>query len=215
VLQPAEVLRVGIAKLGLHPAAEAIERLETFAALVRSANRAFNLVSRQDIPRLEARHILDSLTLGAWLLGQNRLGPGSTLLDVGSGGGFPGLVIAILCPGVATQLLDRSARKVRHLSRCVQSLGLANVETKCHDVEREAVSDRFDLITSRAVAPAQAMWPRLRGNLQPNGWFVHMSFTAGDTAQPPEVPGGKSRMEVLQIPELDARHIVAVIENSP
>jgi 16S rRNA (guanine527-N7)-methyltransferase len=214
VLPPGERLRTGIRRLGLDPSAETLERLEAFAALVRSANRAFNLVSRQDIPRLETRHILDSLALGAWLLGQQRLREGSTLLDVGSGGGFPGLVIGILCPGVIMQLVDRSERKVRHLSRCVQTLGLPNVETKCHDVAREPVPDRFDLITSRAVAPATSMWPWIRDSLRPGGWFVHMSFAAGETAQPPDVPGGVSRMEVLQIPELDARHVVAVIENS-
>ncbi len=210
---PADPLQFGARALGLELETAVRERLQMFADLVRSANRAFNLVSRHDISRLESRHILDSLALGMWMNRDLRIGGHHQLLDIGSGGGFPGMILAILWPGTHVTLLDRSAKKTRFLERSANTLGLANVEVKCHDVEAEPLSERFDFITSRAVAPVSVMWPWVSKNLCPDGVFVHMSYVVDATHSVKISTGPSQESVVLDVPGLDSRHVITVIRN--
>lgn len=211
---PADSLNVGARALGLELPAAVHERLVVFADLVRMANRAFNLVSRQDIGRLETRHILDSLALGMWMSRDLGVGSHHRLLDIGSGGGFPGMILAILWPDTHVTLLDRSAKKTRFLERSANTLGLANIEVKCHDVEAEPLSERFDFITSRAVAPVSMMWPWVCRNLSPDGVFVHMSYVVDATHSEKLPIGSRHESVVLEVPGLDSRHVITVIRNN-
>ncbi|MEZ5594909.1 MAG: 16S rRNA (guanine(527)-N(7))-methyltransferase RsmG [Pseudomonadales bacterium] len=211
----ADLLREGARKLQVALSEDALGRLHAFAALVRATNAAINLVSRQDIERLETRHVLDSLAAVAVL---DELvassSAGRHLLDVGSGGGFPGIVIAVARPDLAVVLVDRSARKVRFLERVRDQLGLANIETRCHDVQKAPLPERFDLITSRAVAPVSVMWEWLAGNLVDQGVFVHMSFASTvQIPQLPALPGARVDSRELRVPGLDQPHRLTLVRH--
>ena len=211
-----DVIASGARQLGLSLTPATVSALHTFADLVRSTNNAFNLVSRQDIDRLETRHILDCLAMVAFLTsadwpvaaGQER----RRILDVGSGAGLPGIVIAIACPDLEVTLVERSARKHRFLQRVIAALKLANVVTKCHDVVEQGIEGEFEIITSRAVAPVAQMWEWLANHLVEGGMFIHMSFTAiGQSYEPPRLNGGFATAVPLEIPGLVEHHWLTVV----
>ncbi|MEX2315310.1 MAG: 16S rRNA (guanine(527)-N(7))-methyltransferase RsmG, partial [Thermomicrobiales bacterium] len=111
-------------RLGVRLDAEAVERFRTYSNLLLAANQRFNLTSVTDPDEVELRLFADSLSLlphvpdGA-----------SRLLDIGSGGGLPGLALAIVRPDLAVTLLDATAKKVRFLAETADALGLDNVTT--------------------------------------------------------------------------------------
>ena len=100
------------------------EQLESFAAMLKKWNRAFNLLSRRDIDRLWSRHILDALTISSLLAG-------GRVMDFGTGGGFPGLPLAVVNPDLQFVLLDRHQRKCRFLEQVVHTLQLSNTKVIC------------------------------------------------------------------------------------
>lgn len=210
-----DVIANGARKLGLSLTPATVSTLHAYADLIRSTNTAFNLVSRQDIDRLETRHILDCLAVVAFL--KSAQWPDSVeerrrILDVGSGAGLPGIVIAIACPELEVTVVDRSARKHRFLQRVVATLKLANVVTKCHDVVEQSIEGEFEIITSRAVAPVAQMWAWLISHLVDHGLFIHMSFTAvGEVYAPPALAAGNTSTVPLEIPGLAERHWLTVV----
>jgi 16S rRNA (guanine527-N7)-methyltransferase len=206
------VLAEGACELGLSLTGQQLSQLVEFAGLIRETNTAFNLVSRRDIDRLETRHILDSLSLAAWLRTSGVLRPGLRLLDVGSGAGFPGLVLAIVLPDLHVALVDRAARKARFLQRTISALGLANAVAKCHDVVSDRVSESFEIITCRAVAPVSEVWMWVVDGLVTNGLLLHMSHTVVEASRTQVcLPGGEDHFATLTIPGLDAKHGLTVV----
>jgi 16S rRNA (guanine527-N7)-methyltransferase len=122
--------------------------LERFAALVASSPH--NLVSRRARAELSTRHVPECVALAGLL----PAGP-ARLLDVGSGGGFPGIVIAITRPELEVHLLDSTAKKTEFLAETVHELGLGNVTVhtgRAEELARGELRSSFDLITARAVA---------------------------------------------------------------
>ncbi len=152
---------------------EAQRRLLQFSDLLRRWNRAFNLVSRKDVHRLESRHLDDSLRL---LVEMDE--PGA-LLDIGSGGGLPGLVLAIAEPQRPVVLLDRSERKCRFLAQAAAELQLANAQVLCADIDSYEAPHAFTYVASRAVAPADVVWRWAEPRLAKGGKMLHM--TGGET----------------------------------
>lgn len=209
-----DLLEVGARSLGVDLDLGTRARLQQFCALLRTANQAFNLVSRQDIDRLESRHVLDCLALGVWMQNNFPIGSPRKLLDIGSGGGFPGMVLAILWPDVAVTLVDRSAKKARFLERTAAGIGLVNTEVKCHDVEVDPLAERFDYVTSRAVATVEKMWPWASECLVPGGRFVHMSYVVGSIERVQRRVDDRGDTVVLQIPGLDSQHVVTVVRKT-
>jgi 16S rRNA (guanine527-N7)-methyltransferase len=122
--------------------------LERFAALVASSPH--NLVSRRAREELITRHVPECAALAGLL----PAGP-ARLLDVGSGGGFPGIVIALTRPELEVHLLDSTAKKTAFLTEAVQELGLTNVTVhtgRAEELVRGELRASFDLVTARAVA---------------------------------------------------------------
>jgi 16S rRNA (guanine527-N7)-methyltransferase len=135
------------AKLGLDVSRETLACLETLAATLRRWQRAINLVSQASLDQLWSRHILDSAQLAAYLPP-----PARTLVDLGSGGGFPGLVLAALRPELQVSLIEADARKAAFLLEATRQMGLAN--TRVMAARLEAVEPlRADIVTARALAP--------------------------------------------------------------
>ena len=152
-------------------------RLTAFAELLKSWNKAFNLVSRRDINRLQTRHIDDALRL------LPRLTLPGRLLDIGSGGGLPGLVLAIAEPTRPVALLDRSERKCRLLTQAVAELGVANVVVVCEDAASYVPSELYTYVVSRAVAPVDTVWKWAEPMLEKQGRMLHMTGNAEITVR--------------------------------
>jgi 16S rRNA (guanine527-N7)-methyltransferase len=209
----------GARTLGLDLNDAQLTQLSAFVALVRATNDAFNLVSRGDVDRLETRHVLDSLSVAAYLSRHACRGgnaaPALRVADIGSGAGFPGLVIAIAQPELTVTLVDRSARKCRFLERAKSAIGLANVEIKCHDVGTVGLGSGFDVITSRAVAPVNEMWPLLVGSLVCGGLLIHMSHADPDvTPSSLDLKGGAGTWVLQDVPGLRRAHWLAVVRKA-
>tara|TARA_R110000744_G_scaffold266422_1_gene380438 strand:+ start:73 stop:702 length:630 start_codon:yes stop_codon:yes gene_type:complete len=114
--------------------------------LYKDWNLKINVVSRKDIDELYLRHVLHSLGIAKVI----RFKPGSNILDVGTGGGFPGIPLAILHPECQFHLVDSIAKKLKVVNEVVEGLGLTNVKTTHSRVED--IDEQFDFIVSRAVA---------------------------------------------------------------
>ena len=136
-------------------------------------NEKINLISRKDIANLEPHHLLHSLAIAKVL----SFSAGTTILDVGTGGGFPGIPLAILFPECQFTLIDSIGKKIRVAQDVAQQIGLTNVECIQERVEDE--KRQFDFVVSRAVMPLPDLVKLVRKNVHhkhknamPNGLFV-------------------------------------------
>lgn len=136
-------------------------------------NEKINLISRRDIENLEEHHLLHSLAIAKLI----RFEPGTTILDVGTGGGFPGIPLAILFPECRFLLIDSIGKKIRVAEDIAARIGLTNVECLQERVEDE--KRQFDFVVSRAVMPLPDLVKLVRKNIHhrhrnavPNGLIV-------------------------------------------
>lgn len=133
--------------------AAGLARLEAFAALVLDENQRQNLIAKATEPHIWQRHIADSAQL-IENVSRETLGPnaGGPWLDLGSGPGFPGLVIAAICPNMPVVLVESRARRVEFLNRAIAALGLAKCRVEGQRLERVAPF-AARAISARAFAP--------------------------------------------------------------
>jgi 16S rRNA (guanine527-N7)-methyltransferase len=123
-----------------------IQQFEKLQELYQDWNLKINVVSRKDIDELYLRHVLHSLGIAKVV----QFKPGSKVLDVGTGGGFPGIPLAILFPETQFHLVDSIGKKIKVVNEVVDGLGLENVKTTNGRVED--LTGTYDFIVSRAVA---------------------------------------------------------------
>jgi 16S rRNA (guanine527-N7)-methyltransferase len=133
-----------------------IDKFERLESLYQDWNLKINVVSRKDIDELYLRHVLHSLGIAKLISFKD----GSSILDVGTGGGFPGIPLAILFPECSFHLVDSIAKKLKVVNEVVEGLGLTNVKTTHSRVE--AINETYDFIISRAVAamPTFVHWTK-------------------------------------------------------
>ena len=133
-----------------------VEKLGRFLALLLAMNEHVNLTAVTEPAEAWSRHVLDALSLVPFL---EALPPNARLLDVGSGGGVPGIPLGIARPDLRITLLDATEKKVAFLRSAAAELGLSNVEAVCGRAESVDLGDRFDVVTARAVAKISALLP--------------------------------------------------------
>lgn len=142
-----------------------ISQIEQLLPLYKDWNSKINVISRKDIEQLYLHHVLHSLSIAKFI----SFKPGTKVLDLGCGGGFPGIPLAILFPNVKFHLVDSVRKKITVVENIVESLELSNV--KAEQARAEELKARYDFVISRAVAPLDKLLNWTRGKyacLTPN-----------------------------------------------
>lgn len=193
-----------------------VKHFRQLEGLYKEWNEKINIISRKDIDGLYEKHVLHSLSIAAAFDFKN----GSEIVDLGTGGGFPGIPLAIFFPEVKFHLVDSIAKKLKVVEAVAESIGLKNVTTQHSRIE-EIKNRKFDFVVSRAVAPLKDLWkwskPLLRNKLASRsdneGWVQGTStqeekhtspglicLKGGDLAS--EIQESGTRPRVMEVYEL-------------
>jgi 16S rRNA (guanine527-N7)-methyltransferase len=201
-----QVLAEGIAEMGLEVSPSQQEKLMDYLALMFKWNAVYNLTSLRDPMQMVTHHLLDSLAaVPAFVDAKN-------VLDVGSGGGLPGIVLATVRPDMKLSMIDTVHKKTAFLTQVKAELGLANVTVYTMRVEQLQVSDKFDVITSRAFADLSDFVNWSSHLLAEGGRYIALKGVAPQEEQQrlPEA-WRVTKVEPLQVPRLGAeRHLVFI-----
>jgi 16S rRNA (guanine527-N7)-methyltransferase len=140
-----------------------LKQFEQLQNLYSDWNEKINVISRKDIEHLYLKHVLHSLSIAAAF----EFADGSSVIDIGTGGGFPGIPLAIYFPEVKFHLVDSIGKKLKVVEAVAEAIGLQNVTTQ-HGRAEEIKNRKFDFAVSRAVAPLKELWKWSRPLLQKN-----------------------------------------------
>jgi 16S rRNA (guanine527-N7)-methyltransferase len=202
----AKILADGINDLKLDLNLAQHEQLLDYLALLFKWNKVYNLTSVRDPMQMMTHHLLDSLAaVPAFTAAHN-------VLDVGAGGGLPGMVLAIARPAMKVAMIDTVHKKTAFLTQVKAELELANVAVHTMRVEQLQVSDKFDVITSRAFADLSDFVNWSGHLLAEGGQFIALKGTAPPEEQQRLPKEWKvTKLAPLQVPGLDAeRHLVFI-----
>jgi len=195
-------LAEGAAALGLALAPGQIDGLLNYLNLLAQWNRAYNLTAVRDAPAMLTHHLLDSLSVIVPLR-RHTGGAPLRLLDVGSGGGLPGVVIAVCCLEISVTCVDAVAKKAAFVQQAAGQLRLANLSALHARVE--SVRERFEVVTARAFASLADFTHVTRQALTEDGVWMAMKGRV-PTDEMAALPASVRvfHVEPLQVPGLDA-----------
>ena len=207
-------LAEGISALGLSLGQEAQKQLLDYMALIQKWNKVYNLTALRDSHEILTHHLLDSLSAIGPLMQQTRSLDGAfSFLDVGSGGGLPGVVIAICCPGVKVTCVDAVSKKAAFVQQVAASLKLGNL--KGIHARVETLSGPFDVIGSRAFASLPDFVNWSSGALADGGVWMAMKGKLPEeemSALPPMAQ--VFHVEQLLVPGLNAERCMVWMKKS-
>jgi len=170
-----------------------LDQFQALAPLYKEWNEKINVISRKDIDALYEKHVLHSLAIAA----VTDLPDGLQVLDLGTGGGFPGIPLAIFFPEVNFHLVDSIGKKIKVVEAVAEALNLGNVTT-AHSRAEDIRNRKFDLVVSRAVAPLKDLWqwskPLLKKGAQEDKPSGLICLKGGDLAQEISESGCRPRM---------------------
>lgn len=199
-------LEAGATALGLDLEQGQRQALLDYLALLARWNRAYNLTAVREPTQMVTRHLLDCLAVAPLL-------HGARVLDVGSGAGLPGIVLAVAFPRLEVMLLDASLKRTRFLTHAVRELGLGTrVEVLRARLESLAPGAGFDTVVSRASLSLPALMAAAPALLAPGGRLLAMlgqAHLARNVAPP---PGYVLRLQPLDVPGLAATRHAAILE---
>ena len=203
------VLGEGIAAMHLDVSLAQQDKLMDYLALMFKWNAVYNLTSLRDPMQMVTHHLLDSLAaVPAFAQAHN-------VLDVGSGGGLPGIVLAIVRPDMKVSMIDTVHKKTAFLTQVKAELSLTNVTVYTARVEQLQVSDKFDVITSRAFADLSDFVNWSHHLLADGGRYIALKGVAPKDEQERLPAEWKvTGLEPLQVPRLGAERHLVYIERS-
>ena len=204
-----EQLAAGVSALGLALSSVDQHRLLTYLTLLDKWNRVYNLTAVRETERMVSHHLLDSLAIMPYV-------EAGQVLDVGSGGGLPGIPLAIARPDLQVTLIDSIAKKTAFLLQAKAELGLENVAVVTGRVETHQDSAGFNTITSRAFSDLKEFVTLTRHLLAPGGRWLAMKglYPHEEIAALPDWVQ-LSADHVLTIPNLDATRHLIILEPAP
>ncbi len=213
----APLLERGLGALGLTPPPGAVEQLDRYARLLLEKNEVMNLTAITEPEQVARLHMLDC----AALLNVCPL-EGKRLLDVGTGAGFPGVVLKILVPSLDVTLLDSLNKRLDWLEETCAALGLRGIRTvhaRAEELSHDgAFREQFDVVTSRAVAALPVLAELCLPYLQTGGVMLAMKSVDSDRELAAAegairtLGGQAERAENYQIPETDVSHRAIVVK---
>lgn len=204
-MTPATMLSQGVQQLGLALPAGAYEKLLAFAALLEKWNRTYNLTAIRDPRRIMTHHLLDALAVLPHV-------PAGALADIGSGGGLPGIPLAIAQPARPVALADANAKKAAFLKQALIELALPNGSVHEGRVEQWRPNAGFAVVISRGFAELAAFATACRHLLAAGGVLLAMKG-AYPRDELTRLPAGIAARDILalKVPFLDAeRHLVTL-----
>lgn len=202
-------LEQGLQQLGISLSRAQIDQLLDFHQLLLKWNKAYNLTAVRDSHEMISRHLLDSLSVLPFITGTN-------ILDVGSGGGLPGIPFAICFPDKKFTLLDGNGKKTRFLTQCKVQLQLTNLHVIHNRAEQFNPPEQFDQVTSRAFTAIENMVNWCAHLCHDHGEFVAMKGThpAEELKRLPAGYAVKSE-HVLQVPGCTGERHLIIIAKTP
>lgn len=205
-----EQLAAGAVALGVTISAADEEKLLSYLSLLDKWNRVYNLTAVRETERMVSHHLLDSLAIVPYV------GTGRRVLDVGSGGGLPGIPLAIARPDLQVTLIDSVAKKTAFLLQAKAEMGLDNVTVVTGRVEAHQEAVGFNTITSRAFSDLKEFVTLTRHLLAPGGHWLAMKglYPHEEIAALPDWVR-VSANPVLSIPHLDATRHLIILEPAP
>ncbi|WP_220815811.1 16S rRNA (guanine(527)-N(7))-methyltransferase RsmG [Pseudomonas paralcaligenes] len=206
----AEELAQGAQALGVELSAEQRQRLLGYLALLIKWNKAYNLTAVRNPDEMVSRHLLDSLSVVPFVA---KLG--DSWLDVGSGGGMPGVPLAILFPDKRFTLLDSNGKKTRFLTQVKLELGLANLEVVHSRVEEFQPETPFAGICSRAFSSLEdfSNWTRHLGNGDTH-WLAMKGVQPDDELQALPADFRLQSCDVLKVPGCQGQRHLLILRRS-
>ena len=165
-----KILEDGAAQLSVQLSSHQIEQLLNYLQELHKWNQAYNLSAIRSIEEMVSRHLLDSLAVVPHLLSEKN----KKIIDVGTGGGLPGIPLAIVFPDWHFTLLDSNGKKTRFLFHVKNLLGLDNVTVENHRVEQYRPEEKYHIVISRAFASLQDMTDGCSHLLADDGVFMAM-----------------------------------------
>lgn len=213
-------LQAGLQSLNLALSEAQIDLLLDYLGLLQKWNKVYNLTAVRDPAEMMTHHLLDSLAAIGPLLKQVGDRP-VQLLDVGSGGGLPGVVIAIACPQITVSCVDTVAKKAAFIQQAAATLKLPNLRGLHARVESlNALSGQgYDVVCSRAFASLGDFTRWSRDALNPGGvWMAMKGKHPGDELATLAAEGGAVdvfHVEQLQVPGLDAERCIVWMRPNP
>ncbi len=173
-----------------------IDQFTALEALYKDWNEKINVISRKDIDSLYLKHVLHSLSIAAIVEFQ----PGAEVIDIGTGGGFPGIPLAIFFPDVKFHLVDSIAKKLKVVEGVAEGAGITNITTQ-HSRAEDIKNCKFDFAVSRAVAPLKDLWrwanPLVKKGTQGEVRNGLICLKGGDLAQEISDSGVKPRIAAV------------------
>ena len=206
----AEELAQGALELGVEVSPKQQQQLLAYLALLIKWNKAYNLTAVRDPDEMVSRHLLDSLSVQPFVVAA-----GDNWLDVGSGGGMPGIPLAILFPERRFTLLDSNGKKTRFLTQVKLELKLANLEVIHSRVEAFKPEQAFSGIVSRAFSSLEdfANWTRHLGDGQ-SQWLAMKGVHPDDELQALPADFRLAATHVLKVPGCQGQRHLLILRRS-
>lgn len=173
-----------------------LQQFEQLFPLYVEWNEKINVISRKDIDNLMLHHVLHSLAIAKFI----QFRPGTEILDVGTGGGFPGIPLAILFPECSFLMVDSIGKKIKVVDGVVEGLGLTNV--RAEHIRAEDVDQDFEFIVSRAVTRLSPFYYWVRKKISPNHFHTQRNglilLKGGDLKE--EIEELERKTKVIDLP---------------
>lgn len=202
-----DALSTGIEQLQIAMSAEQQQQLLAYVALLNKWNKVYNLTAVREPARMIGLHVLDSLAL------MPHLGQAKSILDVGSGGGLPGICLAIAAPMLEVVMLDSLQKKTTFIRQAIGELELRNASVVCERVEAFQPPHRFDLVASRAFAELADFVRSAAHLVAPGGKLLAMKglYPHDELARLPDSVRVVDVVE-LRVPQVEGKRHLVILE---